>query len=288
MKTKWLIGLLLISSFQTLKADSCFTSKHLRRIELGTTVLTHLALAKLWYADYPQSKFHWFNDNKEWQQIDKLGHAYSAYNLGVLSMEMAKKAGVQKNKIWQWGLFGSLFQNPIEIWDGFSAGWGASWGDLLANSFGTALCIGQEQLWHEQRIQFKFMYQATNYAAIRPNVLGSTIPERLLKDYNGQSYWLSFSPIKKHPVWAISFGYGAKGMLGAFENKWQNAQQQSFDYSNIQRYKTYYLSLDIHWSAIKTKRKGLKTVFKILDGIKIPMPGIGFCQQKWALKGFNY
>jgi hypothetical protein len=77
-------------------------------------------------------------------------------------------------------------------------------------------------------------------------------------------------------------------MLGAFENKWQNAQQQSFDYSNIQRYKTYYLSLDIHWSAIKTKRKGLKTVFKILDGIKIPMPGIGFCQQKWALKGFNY
>jgi hypothetical protein len=132
------------------------------------------------------------------------------------------------------------------------------------------------------------MYQASSYAAIRPNVLGSNFPERLLKDYNGQSYWLSYSPIKKHPVWAISFGYAAKGMLGAFTNQWQNAQQQSFDYTNIPRYRNYYLSFDIKWSAIKTNHKGLKTAFKILDGIKIPLPGIGFYQNQWHFQGFKY
>lgn len=27
----------------------------------------------LWYADQPSSSFHFFNDNAEWQQIDKVG-----------------------------------------------------------------------------------------------------------------------------------------------------------------------------------------------------------------------
>ena len=288
MRSKLLIVFMNMSIALWANHDTSFTAKQLRSIEIGGTIGTHLGLAKLWYSDYAQSKFHWFNDNQEWQQIDKLGHAYSAYNLGVLSMEMAKKAKVPKDKIWQWGLFGSFFQDPIEIWDGLSAGWGASWGDLIANSFGTALCITQERLWQEQRIQFKFLYQNSGLATIRPNVLGSNMAERLLKDYSGQSYWLSFSPIKKHPVWAISIGYGAKGMLGAFNNTWQNAQGQTFDYSSINRYRAYYLSFDIHWSKINTRHKGLKTLFKIMDGIKLPFPGIAYAQNQFKLRAFKY
>jgi hypothetical protein len=34
-----------------------------------------IALNQAWYADYPKQDFHFFNDWKEWQQMDKSGHA---------------------------------------------------------------------------------------------------------------------------------------------------------------------------------------------------------------------
>jgi hypothetical protein len=65
---------------------------------------------------------------------------------------------------------------------------GAS-GDIIANASGTALFVSQELLWKEQRITPKF--HTTQYAQYRPNVLGSSLAEQMLKDYNGQTYWLS-------------------------------------------------------------------------------------------------
>lgn len=35
-----------------------------------------IGLNQMWYADYPQSKFHFYNDNSEWMQMDKVGHFY--------------------------------------------------------------------------------------------------------------------------------------------------------------------------------------------------------------------
>ena len=50
--------------------------------------------------------------------------------------------------------------------------------------------------------------------------------ERMLKDYNGQTYWLSanlksFFQGSNIPAWLnVAVGYGADGMFGGFENKW--------------------------------------------------------------------
>ncbi len=38
-----------------------------------------VGLYSAWYSNYPQTNFHFFNDNNEWKQVDKVGHAYSAY-----------------------------------------------------------------------------------------------------------------------------------------------------------------------------------------------------------------
>jgi hypothetical protein len=81
----------------------------------------------------------------------------------------------------------------VEVFDGFSAEWGASTGDLIANATGTALYVSQELLWKEQRITPKFSFHSTKYAALRPDVLGSSLPEKNSKDYNGQTYWLSIN-----------------------------------------------------------------------------------------------
>ena len=44
---------------------------------------TLIALNEIWYKDFPRSKFKTFNDSKEWLQVDKVGHTYSAYRLGL-------------------------------------------------------------------------------------------------------------------------------------------------------------------------------------------------------------
>lgn len=258
------------------KADS-LTFKQKRNIcyatGLGGTAVVHAGLAHLWYSDYPRSSFHFFNDNKEWLQTDKLGHAFSSYYLGVAGIEAARWAGVPENKRWRWAIFGSIFQDPIEIWDGFSAGWGASAGDLAANTFGTVLSAGQEALWHEQKVKMKFSYHFTGYAALRPNVLGSNPAERILKDYNGQTYWLTYSPIKRYAWLGLAVGYSPSGMLGGEYNAWSNDLKQ-YDYSYIPRYRQYMLSLDIDFTKIPTRSKALKTVFKVINGIKIPAPAL--------------
>jgi hypothetical protein len=88
---------------------------------------------------------------------------------------------------------------------------------------------------------------------------------RLLKDYNGHTYWLSM-PInkiiyRKHlPPWLnIAFGYGANGMYGEFDNV---TSYNSVAIPPTERYRQYLLSLDVDWPRIKTKSKFLKLVFK--------------------------
>ena len=124
---------------------------------------------------------------------------------------------------------GHIYQTLIEILDGFSAEWGFSWGDFSANILGSGLFLGQELAWDELRIQYKFSFHRKAYADPSLNhrsdqIFGKTLPERLLEDYNGQTYWLSgnirsFFPKSKLPSWLqLSIGMGAAGMFGARSN----------------------------------------------------------------------
>src|SRR5690606_26751805 len=123
-----------------------------------------------------------------------------------------------KKAILYGGLTGIILQTPIEIFDGFQADYGASVGDAIANTVGSAAVVAQELAWREVRIMPKFSFQTTRYAAERPNVLGHTLAEQALKDYNGQTYWLSVNvgdflkEESKYPKWlSIAVGYGAQG-----------------------------------------------------------------------------
>ena len=51
----------------------------------GTYLASTIGFYQLWYKDYEQSSFHFFNDNPQWLQMDKFGHAYSTYTLTKLS-----------------------------------------------------------------------------------------------------------------------------------------------------------------------------------------------------------
>ena len=104
--------------------------------------------------------------------------------------------------------------------------------------------------------------------------MGETLPQQILKDYNGQTYWLSanvysFQKESKMPKWLnLAFGYGAEGMISGDNNTTQNSSQ------NTERYRQFYFSLDADLTKIQTKSHFLKTFLSILNSIKIPSPTI--------------
>ena len=251
-----------------------------------------VGLYAVWYKDYPQSKFHFFNDNREWLQIDKIGHAYSAYAESKASMELWRWTGISRNKrILIGGFSGAAYQTVIETLDGFSSEWGWSWGDFAANIAGSSLLVAQEFAWDEQRIQFKFSFHKKKYAdnslnARSNKIFGASEPERFLKDYNGQTYWLSttlkpFFPHSKIPEWLqISVGTGAEGLFGANDNfgrdKFGNI---NFSRPDIDRYRQWYLAPDINLSKIKTKKKGIRLALDILNIFKLPTPSLEYSKK---------
>ncbi|RAR51106.1 DUF2279 domain-containing protein [Flavobacterium lacus] len=242
--------------------------------ELVLTTAALVGLNEVWYADYEKSSFQFKNDNQDWLQMDKAGHVYSSYHLGRLSAEMLAWSGVsKKNQLLYGAGYGFFFLTAVEMFDGYSAEWGFSWGDVAANAGGTALYVSQELLWDEQRIIPKFSFHTTPYANQRPELLGERFSEQILKDYNGQTYWLSanlhsFFKGSKIPKWLnVAVGYGAEGMLTSRKNT-----NQSIELPNDDRFRQFYLSFDVDLSKIETKSHFLKTLFSLFNTIKIPSP----------------
>ena len=259
------------------------TAVYITEAALGTAAL--IGLNEAWYAQYDRSGFHSLNDNSQWMQMDKFGHAFSSYYIGKMGMDALAWAGeTKKNQLIYGATLGFVFLGTIEVLDGFSEEWGFSTGDIMANAFGTGLLIGQELLWDEQRIQMKFSFQHTAYADNNPDKLGSTRLQQLLKDYNGQTYWLSaniksFLPKKsKFPAWiSVSAGYGAEGMLGANSNPPSIGGEPLPEFP---RYRKYFFSLDVDLPKIKTRSHFLKFIFNGLNFIKIPFPTLEYNKEE--------
>ncbi len=235
-----------------------------------------------WYKDYPFQRFHFFNDNSEWLQMDKAGHAFTCYAEGVNGIELMHWAGLREKKaVWIGGMIGFGVQTIVEVMDGRSAQWGFSWGDMAADAFGSGLAIAQQLAWKEQRVQLRISYFPTKLQYKRPEILGDNFAAGMLKDYNGQTYWLSmnirsFAPASRWPAWLnIALGYGAYGMLtGNPGNTWKDASGNFYDYSFIKRERSFYLAPDINLEKIGyiRKHKTLYNIAKFLSFIKIPAP----------------
>jgi uncharacterized protein YfiM (DUF2279 family) len=248
--------------------------------EASIASMTLIGLNELWYADYERSKFHLVNDNDAWLQMDKFGHAFTSYQLGKHGAQLLNWSGVSKtDQLIYGGTLGFVFLTAVEILDGYSEEWGFSWGDVAGNAAGSALYIGQELLWKEQRITLKYSFHQTQYPEIVPEKLGESFLEQTLKDYNGQTYWLSlnldsFFKDSNIPKWLnIAIGYGAEGMLSGV----QNVENQNI--IGLEPYRQYYLSLDINLNGIHTNSRVLSTVFDVLDMIKIPLPTLEFSKK---------
>jgi len=234
---------------------------------------TLIGLSQMWYADFERSRFKTINDSNEWLQLDKYGHSFSAYQLSRLGANVMNWSGADsKTQILNGSILSLGFLTTVEVFDGFSKEWGFSWSDMAANAAGTGLFVGQELIWQEQRILLKYSFHQTRFAAQRPGKLGDGLLEEMLKDYNGQTYWLSanlhsFLKNENIPKWInLAFGYGAEGMLTG------NNDTLGGQFPDQNRYRQFYISLDVDFSRIKTNSRILKTLFDVFNVIKVPFP----------------
>lgn len=239
-----------------------------------------IGLNQVWYGQYNRQSFQFFNDAAEWKQVDKLGHFYSAFHMASIGSRMLQWSHLPPRKSGPIAaLAGFLMISSVEVFDGYSAGYGASATDLLANFCGTAFYLGQSLGWHEIRIQPKFSFHQTSLPKQNPNhLLGSGFGEELLKDYNGQTYWLSVDLDKfiRFPKWLnLCAGYGAGNMLYA-----RDPQNESAGYAPFRK---FYLGLDFDLTSIRTKSKVLKTLIYFVNMVRLPAPALEFSQGK--LKG---
>ena len=248
------------------------------------------ALQFVWYKDFEKSKFHFFDDSREWQQMDKVGHMYTSWQFGRFVGDLYEWSGVDHKKSAIIGAAYSFgYMTTFELLDATNVKWGFSWSDVGFNTLGSATYFVQEYFWNEQYARFKFSYGNSGLAQYRPNVLGSDFANKLLKDYNGQTYWMSFNPVhwfkpeSKIPKWIdLSFGYSINNQLigdgGTFIYT-DGAEQLSFT-----PYRQYFLSFDINFEAIPTEKRWLKLIFRGLNFIKVPFPALEFSQGKLGFR----
>ena len=107
---------------------------------------------------------------------------------------------------------------------------------------------------------------------------GTSFVQRMMEDYNAQTYWLSFNiksfiPNANVPAWLnMAVGYGAEGMFGPRYNIPAA--------KNIERYRQWYLAPDIDFTRIKTRNPYVKYALIALNCFKFPTPSLELSQGK--------
>ncbi len=276
----------LAAQGQSLDTVPPINKKSLNGIIIGSGLAytgAMIGLSQAWYSNYDKQSFHFFDDSDEWKQVDKVGHFYSTFQLSYIASKALQWSNVPQKKSDKIGaLAGFMVMSSIEILDGFSAGYGASVSDLAANAVGSAFYIGQSLIWKEVRIYPKFSFHQTEYAAMRPDVLGDGLSE-LLKDYNGQTYWLSVDMDKfvRFPKWInLAVGYGAEEMIYA-----NDSQNQAVGYDP---YRQFYVSIDFDLTCIHTRSKVVKGLIFFANMIKLPGPTISFSKKGTQAYAFYF
>jgi len=241
-------------------------------------VSSGIGLYRTWYSQFDQSPFHLFDD---WTGMSKRG------------------------SILYGAACGFVLQGAVEVFDGYSDKWGFSVSDLAANTVGMAAFAVQQAVWDEQRIRFKISSRFSRDYPDAPSLVGSdgstyvnavaqrdkdlfgdNGPQRFIKDYNSQTYWMSINlnsfGLDIVPSWlSIALGYGAENLLGGFENTWKiDGVELSYP---VQRSRQFYLSPDINWAGIHFDSHLMTTLGTLLNAYKWPTPAVEYDTERgWA------
>lgn len=280
----FLIAISLILNKNLLYATSQTDSSKtiIKIINIGVpsaAVISLVGINEVWYKNYARSDFHFFDDLKEWNGMDKIGHACTSYQLNKISHSLFKKNNIKKpllkSSVYTFG-----YMLGVELLDGYSTEWGFSIYDVIGNGLGTILYTFQERKFKNQPFKIKFSSHKSTYASCRPSLLGENRLQQILKDYNGQTYWLTFNynelwnkRIKLFDYIDFAFGYSIDGFTGGHNNpEISSCNCLISNCNNLKRTSQFIFSVDLNTSKIKNKHPILGKFLLPFDIVKIPFP----------------
>ena len=260
--------------------DSTKTIKKVINIGVpSAAIISLVGINELWYKNYARSDFHFFDDLKEWNGMDKVGHACTSYHLNKVSHTLFEKNHI-KNPLLKSSIYTFGYMLGIDLLDGYSTEWGFSIYDVIGNGLGTFLYSIQESKLKSQPFKIKFSSTKTAYATCRPSLLGENRLQQIFKDYNGQTYWVTFNynelsnkKIKIFDYVNFAFGYSVDGFTGGHNNpEITSCNCITSECNNLKRTSQFIFSLDLNTSKIKNNHPIIGKFLLPFDIIKIPFP----------------
>jgi len=233
---------------------------------LGAGMLAvHFYQQNGWWKDN-QTSFHFREDLKYGQSVDKIGHFFGASALTFSFSKALQWARVPESEALLFGAGASfLFQTYVEVRDGYSA-WGFDRVDFAADLAGAVFPLVQYHVPFLRNFQVKFSYHPSDLLD-NPGGIGFRGQQHILfDDYEGQTFWLSFYvnrllPEAADPFWpdwlALSVGYGAR------------------DVAEPTAHSIVLIGLDYDMTEIIPQTSGfLRTLSEALNFIHLPAPAV--------------
>ena len=231
---------------------------------VGTLIGVHFYQQNAWWQG-PRAPFRFENDWKYALNIDKFGHTYGAYIESKLFKHLTSWVGFNEHASTFYGsVFGLAFQLYVEVEDGYHKEYGFSPGDAFADILGATIPLLQEAVPGMNNFGLKFSYFPSRQFL---DDIHHGKSRTMLDDYQGQTFWVSMDPhffmgdgLKRVvPAWlGVSFGAAVRDLNGAGSGT-----------------KAFYLALDYNLSKIETDSDFLRALFRTLDYLHLPAPGIG-------------
>jgi len=207
-----------------------------------------------------KSSFH-FNWQQDWTYAlgaDKFGHFFFGYFLSSLYSRGLQWCNINLQKSLLYSSIISLtYQTFVEIRDGFSRRYGFSWGDFIADIFGSFMPYFQNNIDFIKELRFKISYYPSERFKHNSN-------RYIIDDYESTFDWISFPLNKLLPkklrifpsFLNIAFGHSVQGLESKFPRH------------------RLFLSLDFNAEAIPLKGKFWKNFLRIINFYHFPAPAI--------------
>lgn len=160
-------------------------------VAVGGNLALYEYFRRAWWAGEKRAMWINWEQGQSHRDMDKLGHAWGGFHLARLGSDLLSGACVSRSKaVWLGASYAAAFQLQLELWDGRQADYGFSPPDLIANTLGTSLAVGQHYSPRLRAVKPTISYARTAASHRFGRAEGSEL--RPTTDYAGQTYWLSF------------------------------------------------------------------------------------------------
>jgi len=230
-------------------------------VTVGAWIVGHGVLNDVWWKG-EEVPFH-VNTTTDYSYAlgaDKVGHMVFSYAVTTVYGDLFRWCGMDSvTAIWSGAGVAMAYQTYVEVRDGFSEGYGFSWGDMAANTIGSSLPV----IKHYVPALRPFDLQISFFPS---EAFKNGEYNALIDDYTSTTHWLAMNvydvlphPWQEwYPPWlGVALGHTVENIdgKGGGNHAW-------------------YLSLDWNLSRLKGLPVWLSSVLRVLHLYHLPAPAV--------------